>query len=132
MQRLCSKLFGDGEGASIRLPMAFSSFGTWFARLCNCKRPLHEAAAYTPKKCVPDTTGNPRCQATKPSQVQEAVYIDKMTTVPADLYKKMVVAGSRARARGQHSLKAKPRTSDPKQASRTFEPSLVRNKSYYG
>ncbi|CAJ1404742.1 unnamed protein product [Effrenium voratum] len=60
------------------------------------------------------------------------VHIDKMTTVPADLYKKMVVAGSRARARGQHSLKAKPRSNDAKYPSRSFEPSLVRNKSYYG
>ncbi|CAK9113633.1 unnamed protein product [Durusdinium trenchii] len=111
--------------------MAFSSFvSAWFAKLCNCKRPLHEATAYTPQKCVKDPPPNPRC--TKTSQVQE-IQIDKMTAVPADLYKKMVVAGSRARARGQHSLKAKPRTFvDMRHPNRSFEPSLVRNKSYYG
>ncbi|CAJ1357023.1 unnamed protein product [Effrenium voratum] len=118
--------------------MAFASFvSAWFGKLCNCKRPLHEASAYTPKKCAPEPP-NPRCTSAKTSQVQE-VHIDKMTTVPADLYKKMVVAGSRARARGQHSLKAKPRSNDApalsaagKYPSRSFEPSLVRNKSYYG
>ncbi|CAE8611854.1 unnamed protein product [Polarella glacialis] len=100
--------------------------GTWIARLCNGKRPLHEVGAHTPK---------PRCNQVKETHRSKPkpseVPIDRMTVVPADLYKSLVLAGSRARARGQHSLqKDRASSSEPRQ-SRLVKPSLVRNKSYY-
>eukprot|EP00931_Biecheleriopsis_adriatica_P075380 TRINITY_DN49251_c0_g1_i1.p2 TRINITY_DN49251_c0_g1~~TRINITY_DN49251_c0_g1_i1.p2 ORF type:complete len:110 (-),score=20.84 TRINITY_DN49251_c0_g1_i1:114-443(-) len=108
--------------------MVFSTFGSWFGRLCSCKRPLSEETDHSTNKCLEQCPSpGPVLLGSSKSKQAQKVQIDKTTAVPEDLYKKLVVAGSRARARGQHSLKRCMVKDEP---VRQYQQHLVRNAPY--
>lgn len=103
----------------------FSSLAPWFARMCGhtqqADTPDSQTAAVPPANKVP-TNALPKEQSNpaaahppNPKQLlpikkvaAREVLIDTETAVPYELYRDLVRAGRRAKARGQHELKESP------------------------
>mmetsp|Transcript_6562 Transcript_6562/g.16723 ORF Transcript_6562/g.16723 Transcript_6562/m.16723 type:complete len:140 (-) Transcript_6562:249-668(-) len=110
---------------------AMSALAPWFARICGTtqartttdhpewpEKPRPRTAAKDQPTLLTSTANHAAAAAAKlslpipakdtPATQQQEVHIDPSTAVPYDLYKDLVRAGRRAKARGQHELKVSP------------------------